>query len=198
MTTGAPRLEAKDRRAELVRAAYRVMAADGVHRVPLERVAEAAGVSKGLVLYHFQTKDNLVLAALEWVLEVTAHRIRTAVEEAAPGQAIAAVVDAVWVGPQPNRDFFRFYLDGVEHQTRSDGFELFGEMTRRIINGLYEEVIRQEVAAGRRAIAAPTAAAEAMRAVIEGMFLQWLQTRDWAESHTRFKTHCLAVLDAIL
>lgn len=198
MTVGAARREAGERRADLVRAAYRVMAADGVHRAPLDRVAEAAGVSKGLVLYHFQTKDNLVLAALEWVLEATAARIHAAVEAAAPGQAIAAVIDAVWVGPEANRDFFRFYLDGVEHQTRSDGFESFGEMTRRIIDGLYEQVIREEVAAGRRSVPDPAAAAVAMRAVIEGMFLQWLQTRDWVGTHAEYKARCLAAVEAIL
>ena len=60
---------AEDRRAELIRVAYKVMARDGVHRVPLQQIATEAGVSKGLLIYHFQTKDGLVLASLEWVLE---------------------------------------------------------------------------------------------------------------------------------
>ena len=67
---------AEDRRAELIRIAYKVMARDGVHRVPLQQIATEAGVSKGLLIYHFQTKDGLVLASLEWVLEATEARIR--------------------------------------------------------------------------------------------------------------------------
>lgn len=198
MTAGAARLEPHDRRSELVRAAYRVMARDGVHRVPLDQVARAAGVSKGLVLYHFETKDNLVLAALEWVLGATAERIRRAVRAADPGAAVSAVIDAVWVGPEANRDFFRFYLDGVEHQTRSDGFSELGETGRTIINGLYQEVLEDAGAAGVLSVADTPMAAETMRALIEGTFLQWLQTTDWRRSHAEYRERCRAAVLSML
>ena len=196
MTTGAA---ATDRRNAIVRAAYRVMARDGVHRVPLQRVAEEAGVSKGLVLYHFGTKDNLVLATLEWVLEATASRIRARLEDVAdPGSAIATVVDAIWRNPEANRDFFRFYLDGVEHQARSPEFEGFGELGRRIIDGLYQEVIEAGVEARILDVADSPAAAGEMRALIEGTFLLWLQTDDWRDNHRAFGDRCRLAVGRLL
>lgn len=179
------------RRSAILRAAYRVMAREGVHRTPLDRVAAEAGVSKGLLLYYFHSKDALVLAAMEWVLNATAARIRKALADIVdPADAISVVIDAVWIGPEANRDFFRFYLDGVEHQTRSPGFDDLGHTATVIINGLYQEVIETGVNAGVLDVADPVSAAVDMRALIEGSFLQWLQTDDWQNNHASFRERC--------
>jgi len=200
MTQAPTRAQAaEDRRAELIRVAYRVMARDGVHRVPLQQISTEAGVSKGLLIYHFQTKDGLVLAALEWVLEATETRIRSHLAESDdPVTAISKVVDAVWVGPDANRDFFRFYLDGVEHQARSPEFEEFADRARSIMNTFYSEVIVAGMDAGVLDVDDPTVAAIQMRAVIEGMFLQWLQTSDWRTNHQEYKEHCRRALLRVL
>jgi AcrR family transcriptional regulator len=169
VTQTRARARSEDRRADLIRAAYRVMARDGVHRVPLHQIAAEAGVSKGLLIYHFQTKDGLVLAALEWVLATTEARIRERLARSSdPAQAISTVVDAVWVGPEANRDFFRFYMDGVEHQARSPEFDEFADRAASIMNTFYREVIVAGVSAGILDVEDPTAGAIQMRAVIEG------------------------------
>lgn len=181
----------EERRGEILRAAYRVMAREGEHRTPLDRVAAEAGVSKGLLLYHFHSKDELALAAMEWVLDATAARIRKALADIAdPADAISAVIDAVWIAPEANRDFFRFYLDGVEHQTRSPGFDELGKTAAMIINGLYQEVIEAGLNAGVFEVTDPASAAIDMRAIIEGSFLQWLQTDDWKHNHADYRERC--------
>lgn len=194
MTSGVEvRREARGRRAEITRAAYGVMARHGVHRASLKMVAVEAGVSKALVLYHFGSKDNLVLAALEWALAGTAARIRSSLADTPAGRSsIAKLMDAVWVGPVQNRDFFRFYLDGVEHQTRAPDFARLGAASRQAINGHYVEVIEAGVGAGAFDVADSSEAASQMRALIEGMFLQWLQTDDWSTNHGDFRDNCLA------
>lgn len=193
------RPRAQDRRATMIRAAYKVMARDGVHRVPLQQIATEAGVSKGLLLYHFQTKDGLVLASLEWVLEATEGRIRRRLAESEdPAGAMSGVIDAIWVGPEANRDFFRFYLDGVEHQARSPEFDEFADKGRSIMNSFYSELIVAGVEQGVLRVDDPSVAAIQMRAVIEGMFLQWLQTTDWRANHSRYKEHCRQALLRVL
>jgi hypothetical protein len=37
-----------------------------------------------------------------------------------------------------------------------------------------------------------------MRAVIEGMLLQWLQTTEWRANHGRYKEHCRQALLRVL
>ena len=200
MTEAPTRAQAaQDRRAELIRVAYRVMARDGVHRVPLQQISTEAGVSKGLLIYHFQTKDGLVLAALEWVLESTETRIREHLADSDdPVNAISKMVGAVWIGPEANRDFFRFYLDGVEHQARSPEFDEFADRARSIMNTFYLEVIVAGMKAGVFDVEDPTVAAIQMRAVIEGTFLQWLQTSDWRTNHQEYKEHCRQALLRVL
>lgn len=175
------------------------MARDGVHRVPLQQIADEAEVSKGLLLYHFNTKDAMVLEAMNWVLEATAARIRLRLQEAEdPGLHLATLLDAIWIGPEANRDFFRFYLDGVEFGARTPGFEEFGERGREIIEGLYSDVISAGRQGGVFHVADAAVAALQMRAVIEGFFLQWLQTTDWRSNHGHFKELCLASLNRVL
>jgi AcrR family transcriptional regulator len=200
MTEAPTRTQAaEDRRAELIRVAYRVMARDGVHRVPLQQISTEAGVSKGLLIYHFQTKDGLVLAALEWVLESTETRIREQLADSEdPVTAISKMVRAVWVGPDANRDFFRFYLDGVEHQARSPEFDEFADRARSIMNTFYQELIVAGSNAGVFDVEDPTVAAIQMRAIIEGTFLQWLQTSDWRTNHQEYREHCRRALLRVL
>src|SRR6266545_6763382 len=133
----------------LVRSAYRVMTQQGGHRLSLQDVADEAGVSKGMVLYYFKTKENLYLTVMRWALERTEARIRKGVGAADdPREAIAALVDAVFVGAEQNRDFYLLYLDLVEHAARVPSFGQLSVVAFGIINGLYEEVVRDGVAHG--------------------------------------------------
>jgi len=50
-----------EKKVELMRIAYRLMAQKGMHRTTLQDVAEAAGLSKATVVYYFRTKEDLVL-----------------------------------------------------------------------------------------------------------------------------------------
>ncbi|HIE20972.1 MAG TPA: TetR family transcriptional regulator, partial [Acidimicrobiia bacterium] len=67
------------KQSHIIRTTYRAISEKGVHRVSLQEIAERAGVSKGIILYHFNTKDNLILKTMEWVLERNADRIRKAI-----------------------------------------------------------------------------------------------------------------------
>ena len=195
----ATRIEPVDRSLAIVKAAYRVMSSRGVHRVPLTDVAREAGVSKGLVLYHHRSKDALVLATLEWVLTATAVRLRRVMDAGSdPTESIRAVVNAVWRNPEANRNFFRFYLDGIEHQTRRGGFEGLGTAAENIIEGLYQEVLSSAMSLGVISPADPAEASATMRAIVEGYFLQWLQRTDWRATHSDYRQRCGdAVMNAL-
>ena len=140
---------------------------------------------------HGSGTANLFLVTMRWALERTEARIRRRIAGAGdPDEAIAALVDAVFVGPEQNRDFYLLYLDLIEHAARVPSFGQLSSMAFEIINGLYEEVIRDGVAAGGLRVADPVAASAALRALIEGTFLSWLQRDDWRTSHAEFKALC--------
>jgi AcrR family transcriptional regulator len=60
-----------DRRDDLLRAAYAVAARDRLGGLTVRTVAAEAGVSAGLLLYHFESKDGLLVDLLDWMLAHT-------------------------------------------------------------------------------------------------------------------------------
>ena len=176
---------------EIIRSAYQMMAHRGSHRLTLLDIAEAAGVSKALLLYHFGTKDALLHAAMQWALERTAERIRRRLEPSVTGtEAITLLIEAVFIDPQANRDFYLFYLDLVEHAARVPRFGELPMMLTEIINGLYAEVIEVGMNDGSFQVFDAQVAARNMRALIEGTFLQWMQTDDWRATHSQWRDTC--------
>jgi len=187
------------RETEIVRSAYRVMARRGSHRLSLQEIADEAGVSKGLLLYHFGSKDKLLLAAMQWALSRTAERIRRKLEGAGGGsEVIGALMDAVFVGPEANRDFYLFYVDLVEHLARVPSFATLSEMLKEVINGHYAEIIAVGRDQGVFEVVDVELAARHMRALIEGTFLQWLQAPDWRRTHRQWRNDCQEALETLL
>ncbi len=181
---------------KLIRTAYRLFAQKGVHRVSLEEIAAAAHVSKGILLYYFKTKENLILATMEWVLSHVAEQIREAIGKAkTPGGQVGAMLDVIFAGPQSNREFYLMYLDLVGHASRVQAFGRLSTAFRSIVNGLYAEVIRAGVRATAFTVRDVDEAALAVRAIVDGLFLEWLQEKDWEALHGRYKRRCT---DAVL
>lgn len=63
------RLPEMERREAILAGAYRVAARERLGGLSMRAVAESAGVSKGLVFYHFSDRESLLLALLDWMLE---------------------------------------------------------------------------------------------------------------------------------
>ncbi len=57
------------RREQIVQAAFRVTAREGLEQLTIRLVATEAGLSTGLVFFHFDSKDTLLLALLDWLLD---------------------------------------------------------------------------------------------------------------------------------
>ena len=180
-----------DRKVDLIRSAYRLFSEKGVHRVPLEEIAENAGLSKGLILYYFKTKENLVLATMSWALDATAERVRQAMAGAAtPEGQVLAMIDGIWSGAETNRRFYLLYLDLAGHAARLHQFTQLSATFHSLVNGLYAEVITVGIAAGAFGAVDPEEGAAALRAIIEGLFLQWLQEADWERLHPWYRDAC--------
>jgi Transcriptional regulator len=182
---------AADRRVDLIRTAYRLFSEKGVHRVPLDEIAAGAGLSKGLVLYYFKTKENLVLATMRWALDITAERVRQAMAKAStPNGKVLAMIDGIWSGAKTNRRFYLLYLDLAGHAARVRHFTELSATFHAVVNALYVEVIAQGVAEGAFAVEDPDEGAVALRAIIDGLFLQWLQEADWERLHPWYRDTC--------
>jgi AcrR family transcriptional regulator len=63
------RLSEDERKSAILEAAFSVAARERLDAVTTRRVAEVAGISAGLVIFHFESKDKLLLALCEQVID---------------------------------------------------------------------------------------------------------------------------------
>ena len=61
----------ESRRVQILKAAYDIAARDGLQALTVRVVARRAKLSPGLVLFHFETKGQLIIALLDSVLATT-------------------------------------------------------------------------------------------------------------------------------
>jgi TetR/AcrR family transcriptional regulator, fatty acid metabolism regulator protein len=174
----------------LVRSAYRLIASKGIERTTLLDIADAAGVSKALAVYYFKTKENLLLAAVRWVLGRVAERMTGVVDSVdAPAEKVQVMIDAIFVDPRRNRDFYLAYTTLIGEAARNERFNELNVTFRSIMNAAYADTIR----AGEGTVFTVDNVEEAamgVRALIDGFFLQWLEETNWGELHGHYKAAC--------
>ena len=73
--TRAARLDPEERRAQLLELGLRMLSSESADRVPVDEIADAAGISRGLLFHYFPTKRDFYVAvareAARQLLEVT-------------------------------------------------------------------------------------------------------------------------------
>ena len=182
-------LSAKE--AHLVRSAYKMMGQKGMGGLSLQDVADEAGVSKAILPYYFSSKENLILLTMRWVLARVAQRIREAIAEAEGAEAKAkAMIDAIFVGPESNRRFYLVFFDFLGYAARNDRFADVGSTFHGICNGLYAEVVRLGQEEGVFNGTDAREAATVVRALVDGLFTQWVQDKGWEKTHAEYREVC--------
>ena len=86
---GRARPDATER---ILRGAATRLAISGASAMTMQEVAEEAGVSKGLIHYHFHDKDTLLARLVMWIAEGLVRRERAALAASTPHTAI----DDLW------------------------------------------------------------------------------------------------------
>ena len=84
-------------RDRLIAAAFVVVAREGLEAASVKAIAVEAGITAGLLHYHFPTKDALLEAALRQALDSYIVRVRTRREATA-----RAIVSQIWCGTSPS------------------------------------------------------------------------------------------------
>ncbi len=109
--------QATETRQRLIDAAARLFAAHGYTATTVAAIGEAAGVSRGLVNFHFTTKEKLLHAVIdELVAELEARMFPPDAASVPPMEALAILIDAHrrFVTGQPERARLLFRLQAEE------------------------------------------------------------------------------------
>jgi TetR/AcrR family transcriptional regulator, fatty acid metabolism regulator protein len=179
------------KQAHLIRSAYKVMGEKGLSHLSLQDVADEAGVSKAILPYYFESKENLILLTMRWVLARVAQRIREAIAEADAAEGkVEAMIDAIFLGPESNRRFYLVFFDFLGYAARNDRFSDVSTTFHEICNSLYAEVIRLGQEEGVFGGNDAREAATVVRALVDGLFTQWIQDKEWRQAHPRYREMC--------
>ena len=122
------------RRDQIIKAAYAVAATHGLHGLTVRLVAAKARLSTGLVLFHFRSRDRLIVALLDWLLATTTvlHIGPEIRRVAAPLRRLVALLrqemDRLSREPMRLRLFFEFWVMGGRH--KAIGTKMRGELSR--------------------------------------------------------------------
>jgi TetR/AcrR family transcriptional regulator, fatty acid metabolism regulator protein len=187
----AATLPEPERRLALLKAAFREVAEKGFSEVTLDDIARRAGVSKGVTLYYFDSKEELFRELFGWLIDSIHARMREAVAaEDDPVARLKALVALIFPSPSKNRAFFRAFVDFSGLAARHDAFRAinarFYAGCREIDGGIVEEGIRRGAFAARD----PREAGSTMRAIFDGLMMQWLAESDPEATFGAYRERC--------
>lgn len=107
------------RREQIINAAYQLAGRGGLRAITIRNVAKKADMSAGLVVFHFRTKERVLLALLDHVLATTITlRVRGDIDGIQdPLERLVALLRQemarLSTEPKDNRLFFEFWNEGM-------------------------------------------------------------------------------------
>lgn len=124
------------RRKALIEGCIESMATYGIGGTTVKTICEAAGASRGLISHYFDSKDDLVAAALKHLYESIAENVGKAVENSGPSAVdkLHALPRAIFSDPVFKDENLTAFL-GFWHEVR------FNAAVREVNSGLYEAYI---------------------------------------------------------
>jgi AcrR family transcriptional regulator len=157
-------------RERILDAAVKLIAREGIDDVRIARIAISAGVSAGLVHYHFASREALLAEALEHSYEIAGNaRISVPEDEPAPAtRRLAAMIDQCLPLSDELRDdwvlWVELWLRAVRHpELRPTAAKLYARMRE-----WFAEAIAEGVEAGEFTAPDPARTADRLLALIDG------------------------------
>lgn len=159
------------RREEILAATLDEVVARGLAKVRVGDVADALGVSKALVFYHFETKEALLAATLKYAVDRDLARLEaTLAREPDAVRRLRLVLLAY--GPQGEATGWTLWVDAWSAALRDPQLRgILGRLDRRWRSAL-EMVISSGVDEGVFACAEPAASARRLAALLDGLSVQ--------------------------
>jgi len=140
----------EQRRSEILRAAFAIAARDGLDGLTIREVALKAGLSTGLVLFHFTSKEQLIVALLDWVLATTTVLYMTDDVAAivSPFERLTTLLQRemhrLSSEPARMRVFFEFWVTGFRHRQIRGKMQAELDRYRDAFRPIVAEVLRTE------------------------------------------------------
>lgn len=163
------------RRQQIVAAAHRVFIKKDYSKVRIEDIAKQAQLSKGAVLYYFETKEDVFLALFQWLTQLVAQRFEDAVAKTDdPIEQLDGVIEQAFDSVKLHRAFFRIYLDCLGQGSRKEEYARINRAFYMACHELHKKIVENGQSRGIFRNIDSSDASVVTRAIIEGLGVQWL------------------------
>ncbi|MFC5721700.1 TetR/AcrR family transcriptional regulator [Streptomyces gamaensis] len=170
-----PTFTERARRAQIVECTIDLISTRGYPATSLSAIAEAAGISKAAVLYHFSSKDNLARTTLEHVLEqFTAYVGEQVGRTPDPLDAVLAYVRAMISYQRANRRHVRVITEMLLDDAGGTRLKNPGSHDTSDRRQSLERLLSAGQRAGRLRDFDVTTVALAIGGAIDGVIAHWL------------------------
>jgi AcrR family transcriptional regulator len=146
---GGPEGALSDRKKEILHRAIRLILDEGIAALTIRRVAEAAGVSTGLVLYHFATKEDLIAESWRLALTQARDKIRAALGEVEGRELMEAIFKYRFQDDEATNVPWIFWLEYWNHAARTEDLRLHHSQTFTHMQEMDREQVRKAMASGQ-------------------------------------------------
>jgi len=131
---------------EILEATYRALCEHGYAGLTMQRIADESSLSKGTLHYHFDTKEDLLDAFLDELIDRFESRLAT--ETTDPRARLDAFLDATFAPPQDGGDFPVALMELKAQAPYHDAYrERFVEVDQRMRSEV-ARAVREGVEAG--------------------------------------------------
>lgn len=171
-TSGPSFLEAA-RRSQIVECAIQALAEEGYGRASLGRIAERAGVSKSVIVYHFGGKDEVLRQVVAEVFDTAAEAVAPLVQ-AEPNAAgrLEAYLRARVGFLGTHRDHMLALFEIWINFRGEDGSLVLGEPDAESTVDAIEQILRDGQRSGEFTKFSTAVMAMAIRQAVDGVLLQ--------------------------
>lgn len=181
---------AEERRKQILRATLKAICEKGFTVVTLQDIADYADVSKGVISYYFENKEDVFYHLLEWMTDRIFQNEYAAIQKESKAiDKMRAYVNAAFKSPEDNRIFYRVYLEFLAQVNQNERF-------REVNNSFYKncwfigsEIIQKGKSEGIFTNIEMESGSHMIRALIDGCLLQWLM-RDDETLHNYYRDNC--------
>lgn len=168
------------RRSEILHAAIRVLARDGIAQASTRKIAAAAGVNQAMLGYYFGSKDELLKVVLQEMMRLTGEIARAAIPaRGSPREALTEGMTAFWeqVEQAPELQVMQYEL--TLYALRNPAAAWLAKQQYAGYADVVTELVRETyAAAGQICAIAPEELARFLVGGLDGLILQFVSDRD--------------------
>lgn len=185
-----------DTREKILETAMRLFSAQGYSNTSLSQVAKDANVSKALIFWHFENKEQLFRTAIQRTLEPYFINVVDEIEGRDEAAQIRLLIDRYYGFVAENIYSVKFFLGLILREEKHPD-DVVGHMNelQRVFSNLLADIIDSGRQKGVfRATAEPAADAGLLMSALHGILVQGLMSRDDPSQPARLLEHLKTIL----